>query len=68
MATLQEVKDELTAIKAGVDAVKVTAQEQIALIADLKAQIAAGSPVTQEQLDGLDTQADEILAALTPTP
>jgi primosomal protein N'' len=67
MATLQEVKDELTAIKTAVDAGKVTAQQQIDLIAQLTAQIAAGSPVTQADLDALDAQADEILAALAPS-
>jgi len=66
MASFQEVSDELSAIKTAVDEVKRLDQEQIAEIASLKEQVAAGSPVTQEQLDQLDAQADSILAALQP--
>jgi hypothetical protein len=67
MATQQELSDELDAIKTAVDAVKVTGAEQVALIAALKAQIDAGTPVSQDQLDALDAKADSILAALAPT-
>jgi hypothetical protein len=63
-ATVQELSGELDAIKTAVDAVKVTLQAQIDEIAALKAQLAAGTPVSQEQLDALDAQADSILAAL----
>jgi hypothetical protein len=66
MATQQELSDELDQIKTAVDAVKVTGQEQKDLIVQLQAQIAAGVPVTQDQLDVLDGKADGILAALTP--
>ena len=38
---------------------------QAARIAELQAQIAAGTPVSQEQLDGLTTEAQAIAAALT---
>jgi chromosome segregation ATPase len=68
MATVQELSDELDAIKTAVDSVKATAAEQIAKIAELQAQIAAGSPVSQAQLDDLDAKADSILAALNPAP
>lgn len=67
MAKFQEVSDELDAIKTAVDAVKVTADLQVAEIADLKAQLAAGTPVSQEQLDSLDAKADSILDTLTPS-
>lgn len=65
MATQQELSDELDAIKTGVDAVKLLAREQVVLIEQLTAQIAAGTPVTQEQLDALDVKADSILASLS---
>lgn len=66
MATEQELKADLDTIQTGVATViaKVTAQAQT--IADLQAQIAAGTPVTQSQLDELKTEADAIVAALTP--
>lgn len=66
MADVQELSNELDTIKTKVDAVLVTGQEQVALIQALKDQIAAGTPVTQEQLDALDAKADSILASLTP--
>jgi uncharacterized protein YlxW (UPF0749 family) len=65
LANQQELSDELDAIKTAVDAVKATGQAQVAEIAALKAQIAAGTPVTQEQLDSLDAKADSILASLS---
>lgn len=68
MATQQELSDELDAIKTAVDAVKATGAEQVVLIAALKAQLDAGTPVTQDQLDALDAKADTILASLTPAP
>lgn len=64
MATVKELSDELDAIKTAVDGVKATVQTQITQIADLQAQIAAGTPVTQQQLDDLDAKADSILADL----
>lgn len=64
MATVQELSDELDLIKTAVDAVKATVTQQIQQIADLQAQIAAGTPVTQAQLDELDSKADSILATL----
>lgn len=66
MASVKELSDELTAIKTAVDEAKATGLAQIQLIAELTKQIEAGSPVTQEQLDALDAQADEILASLSP--
>jgi len=66
MANVQELSDELDAIKVAVDAVKALGQAQVEEIAALKAQIEAGTPVTQEQLDALDAKADGILAALSP--
>jgi len=68
MATQKELSDELDEIKTAVDDVKATSQAQIAEIAALKAQIAAGTPVSQEQLDALDAKADSILASLGAPP
>lgn len=68
MATQQELSDELDAIQTAVNTVKDLVRSQIDQIAALQAQIAAGTPVTQEQLDALDVKADAILASLTPTP
>jgi len=64
MANVKELSDELDAIKTAVDAVKATVDAQIVEIAALKDQIAAGTPVTQEQLDALDAKADSILVSL----
>ncbi len=68
MATLQELRDELTEIKPRVDEVKATSQQQKDDIAALKKQIEGGALVTQADLDALDAQADSILAALQPEP
>ena len=66
MATVKELSDELDAIKTAVDTVKAETAAQKQQIADLLAQLAAGTPVSQEQLDDLDAKADSILAALNP--
>lgn len=63
MATEQDLQNDLDAIRDGVTTA-LTALN--ATIADLKAQIAAGSPVTQEQLDALDAEAKTIIAGLAP--
>ncbi len=68
MAKVQELSDELDAIKTAVDEVLALDKAQIAEIAALKQQISDGTPVTQEQLDSLDAKADGILAALRPAP
>lgn len=68
MATVKELSDELDAIKTAVDTVKALVATQVTQIADLTAQLAAGTPVSQAQLDDLDAKADGILAALTPAP
>jgi hypothetical protein len=73
MTTEKNLQDTLDAIKDGVATVvdKLTAQAKT--IADLTAQIAAGTPVTQDQLDALGTEATGIASALAaavapPTP
>lgn len=66
MANFQEVSDELDRIKTAVDAVKELGKQQVDEIAKLKEQISTGSPVTQEQLDSLDSKADSILSTLEP--
>lgn len=49
MASLQEVKDQLAVVAAGVDGLEQKVKE-------LKEQLAAGSPVTQADLDALFDQ------------
>lgn len=66
MATFDDVKVELDAIKDGVATVLAKAQAQSDQIAALQAQIAAGTPVSQAQLDSLKAEEDQIIAALTP--
>jgi septal ring factor EnvC (AmiA/AmiB activator) len=66
MSTEQDLQDDLDTIKAGVSGLLTAATANAATIADLKAQLAAGTPVSQAQLDALDTQAKAIVATLTP--
>jgi hypothetical protein len=61
-----DLQADLDAIKAGVAATLTAQQAQAATIADLKAQLANGTPVTQAQLDALDAEAKAIVVSLTP--
>lgn len=63
MATLQEVLDELDAIKAGVLASNTLALELKAQVATLQDQVAHGGVVSQADLDLIDAKADAILDA-----
>jgi hypothetical protein len=62
----QDLQTDLDAIKAGVATVLAAQTAQAATIADLKAQLAAGTPVSQAQLDALDAEAKAIVTSLTP--
>jgi hypothetical protein len=64
MATQQELSDKLDAIPPILDA--IVADEQVLKdeIKALKDQLAAGTPVTQEQLDSLDAKAAGVLSRL----
>lgn len=53
MKTVSDVQQLVTDLKTNTDAVAAKVDAQTQAIADLKAQIAAGSPVTQEQLDAI---------------
>jgi predicted nucleic acid-binding Zn-ribbon protein len=64
MATEQELQADLDAIKAAVDALPARFATLNQTIVDLQAQIAAGTPVSQDQLDALKAEADAILASL----
>lgn len=66
MSTEQDLQTSLDAIQADVTlaVAKFAALQQT--IADLTAQVAAGSPVSQAQLDGLAAEAQAIDAALKP--
>ncbi len=60
MATLTDVMNALDTIAAGVDGLE-------AAIADLKAQVAAGHVVTQDELDALSAKAAAIVEDLADT-
>jgi len=64
MVTIENVTEDLEVIKEGLNTLSNGLDVIVALIADLKAQIGAGVPVTQEQLDALDVATEEIKAAL----
>lgn len=64
MAGEQDLQNDLDAIKAGVTTVVDKLTTQAATIKSLSDQIATGTPVSQEQLDALHTEASEIAAAL----
>lgn len=63
MASLQEVLDELDAIKAGVLASNTLAAELKAQVKALQEQVANGGVVSQQDLDLIDAKADAILDA-----
>jgi primosomal protein N'' len=66
MANFQELTDKLTEINTAITDERTEVQgllvALLAQIAALQEQIAIGSPVTQDQLDGLYTEADAIVA------
>jgi uncharacterized protein with von Willebrand factor type A (vWA) domain len=62
MATLADVQEKVTAIAAAVHSINTGLDRVATEIMDLKAQIAAGVPVTQEQLDALDASLQGIMA------
>lgn len=66
MSAEQDLQNDLDAIQTGVAAVLTAQTAQAKTIADLKAQLAAGTPVSQAQLDALDVEAKAIVATLTP--
>jgi hypothetical protein len=65
MSTEADLQTSLDAIKAGVANVVAKLTTQAQTIADLQAQIAAGTPVSQEQLDALAAEANDIAASLS---
>jgi chromosome segregation ATPase len=66
MATQADLKKELDTIKDGVANLLTKATANAQTIAELQAQVADGSPVTQQQLDDLSTEAQGIVDTLTP--
>ncbi len=66
MSKEADLQTDLDAIKTGVATLLTAAIANAATIADLKAQLAAGTPVSQEQLDALEAEAKAIVASLTP--
>jgi uncharacterized coiled-coil protein SlyX len=65
MSTEAQLQTSLDAIKAAVAAVAEKIAAQAKTIADLSAQIAAGTPVTQAQLDALTAEAQDIATSLS---
>lgn len=61
MATVDELSGKLDAIPPVLDAIAADVQAQKDEIQALKDQLAGGVPVTQEQLDSLDSKAGAIL-------
>jgi septal ring factor EnvC (AmiA/AmiB activator) len=62
----QDLQTTLDKIKAGVATVADRLAAQAKTITDLQAQLAAGTPVSQEQLDALTAEANDIAAVLAP--
>lgn len=60
------LQTDLDAIKAGVATVLAALAAQATTITALQTQLAAGTPVSQAQLDALDVEAKAIVASLTP--
>jgi uncharacterized coiled-coil protein SlyX len=65
MSTEAQLQTSLDAIKAAVAAVAEKIAAQAKTIADLSAQIAAGTPVTQAQLDALTAEAQDIATSVS---
>ncbi len=63
MAKVEDLQADLDKLKADVSA---RLDALAATIADLKQQIAAGTPVTQEQLDALDAEVKAIDDSVSP--
>jgi septal ring factor EnvC (AmiA/AmiB activator) len=61
MATIADVQAKVTTIGAAVHNINVKLDGVAAEIANLKDQLAAGSPVTQEQLDALDASLQDVM-------
>jgi peptidoglycan hydrolase CwlO-like protein len=66
MSVESDLQTDLDTIKAGVASLLTAATANAQTIADLKAQLAAGTPVSQAQLDALEAEAKGIVATLTP--
>lgn len=64
MATVGELQTKLDAIPPILDAIVADEQALKDMIQALQDQIAAGTPVTQAQLDELDAKADSVLQRL----
>jgi len=62
MSSVDELNAKLDAIPPVLDAIQADEEAQKVEIQALKDQIAAGTPVTQEQLDSLNAKADAVLA------
>lgn len=66
MANVEDLKQSLDNVQAGVSLVAEKLAAQTQAIKDLKDALAAGSPVSQAQLDALEASAQAIEDALAP--
>lgn len=66
MSNVEDLKQSLDNVQAGVSLVAEKLASQTKAIKDLKDQLAAGSPVSQAQLDALEASAQAIEDALSP--
>ena len=66
MSTVDDLKQSLDNIQSGVGSVAEKLAAQTQAIKDLKDQLAQGTPVSQEQLDALEAEAQAIEDALAP--
>jgi len=64
MSTVSDLNAKLDAIPPVLDAIQLDEEALKTEIQALKDQIAAGTPVTQEQLDSLDAKAASVLSRL----
>jgi hypothetical protein len=65
VATIQDLRDDLSAVQTTTDAVATGVKDMITMISGLKTQVAAGKGVSQAEIDALDLQAKNTLAVLT---
>jgi len=65
MATLEDLQNDLATLQSTAQSVSLGLDALTATIADLKTQVAAGTGVTQEQLDALDAQAKLVQSTLS---
>lgn len=64
MATIQEINEQVSALQVTADAMNTGMDLVLAKIAELKAQVEAGTPVTQADLDSLSLSLASVKSTL----